>query len=144
MNATRTPLARACWLAAAVGVVLAMAALDRFAVLTPRPAKALENPIDDRQSILAELRGINEKLDRLITLLDGGKVKIIVANADEVRGSPQGPSGQPGQPGQPGQSGQPGQPGKPGVQPAGGPAGGAGDTGEPKIILRPKADHADK
>ena len=130
MNAAKKPLTRACWLAAVVGLVLAMAALDRLAPLAPRSAQGeAANPADDRQSMLAELRGINEKLDRLVTLLDSGKVKIIIANAEEVRG-----------------------PAPTGVRadgekaPASAPAGQPGAIGsgeDPKvIIIRPKADHA--
>jgi hypothetical protein len=118
MNAAKKPLTRACWLAAVVGLVLAMAALDRLAPLAPRSAQGeAANPADDRQSMLAELRGINEK------------VKIIIANAEEVRG-----------------------PAPTGVRadgekaPASAPAGQPGAIGsgeDPKvIIIRPKADHA--
>ena len=134
MNAARKPLSRACWLAGAVGLLLAMAALDRLAPLTPRPAQALENPIEDRQSMVNELRGINEKLDRLITLLDSGKVKVIVANADEVRGAP------PALTRRVDGEGEKARGGEAGGQPASPPGG----SDEPKIIIRPKADHAGK
>jgi hypothetical protein len=121
----------------AVGLLLALAALDRFAPLTPRPAQALENPADDRQSMLSELHGINEKLDRLIGLLDGGKVKVIVGNAEEVRGAA--PPGSRAD-GERARGGEPG--GQPAAQPIGPPAG----SEEPKIIIRQylKADHAGK
>jgi hypothetical protein len=132
METARKPLTRACWLVAAVGLLLATAAWERLAPLTVRPAQAQQaNPADDRQSMLAELRGINEKMDRLISLLDSGKVKMIVANAEEVRGASPAPGNRPdgerprvGEPGV-----QPVQPGQPGGE-------------EPKIIVRQKADHA--
>ena len=71
-------------------LLLAVAALllDGRSILPPNRAQAFENPIDQRGEAAAETRKVNERLDRLIALFESGKVKVIVANAEEFKAAP--------------------------------------------------------
>lgn len=76
---------RAHWLLIAIGVLLAITALEQSSVWSPRPALGLENPIEARQEMVTELKKVNDRLDRLIGIFESGKVKVTVANAEELR-----------------------------------------------------------
>jgi hypothetical protein len=78
---------RGSWLLAAIGLAVAAALMTRDASILPSPreAQALENPIESRQTMVQELKQINQKLDRLIQLFESGKVKVVVGNAEELK-----------------------------------------------------------
>ncbi len=86
MNSATTSKAK--WLLAAVLLLSAAAWLDSRQMLPAgRQALALENPIEDRKEMIGLLQGVNARLDRLISLLESGKVKMVVGNAEELKGA---------------------------------------------------------
>jgi hypothetical protein len=111
----RHSIKRGYWLLIGVCALLAAVAVQRFQPLAPRPAQAWDNPVENRQEMIGELKKINERLDRLIAVFEGGKVKVTVANADEIR--------------------------PPAAKNTAGDGGGVKDHAEePKIIIKRKAD----
>ena len=79
------------WLVLVVLALAAVSLVRQQATLPgPRDAQALENPAESRLDIIAQLQELNVKMDRLIGLLESGKVKVTVANADQMRAEPQG------------------------------------------------------
>ncbi|MDD4889853.1 MAG: hypothetical protein PHU85_07960 [Phycisphaerae bacterium] len=78
---------RAHWLLLAILGLLSITAMEQSSIFSPRPAAALDNPIEARQETIAELKKVNEKLDRLISIFESGKVKVTVSNAEELRGT---------------------------------------------------------
>ena len=57
---------------------------------TPRATPAMAQGIPDaglqRIQIIEQLKGTNDRLDKLIALLSGGKLQVTVAKPDETKG----------------------------------------------------------
>ena len=69
------------WATAPVGVSVGQAA--------PAPGKAeasggMGNPIAQRAAMVRALNALNDKLDRLMELLQGGKVKVVVVETEAM------------------------------------------------------------
>jgi plasmid stabilization system protein ParE len=87
MNANGTQ--KGMWILGAVALLVIVALLRSESVLPgPRQAQALDNSAETRLKMLAEMRQINQKMDRLIGLFESGKVKVVVSNAEELRAAP--------------------------------------------------------
>lgn len=77
---------RAAFLLGALTLLVAVVLLEHPSILPgPRSADALENPVESRQQMVTELQQLNQKMDRLLQLFESGKVKVVVANADELK-----------------------------------------------------------
>jgi len=74
------------WLLAAVLLLVAVVLTQEPGLWgPPQSAQALENPIEARNQMISELEKINQKLDQLINLMQSGKVKVVVSNAEELK-----------------------------------------------------------
>ncbi|MCG3179278.1 MAG: hypothetical protein BIFFINMI_01612 [Phycisphaerae bacterium] len=105
------------WMLAAL--LLAVAGVlvqERMFLPGPPQAQALY-PADDRASMIDQLKLMNQKLDTLISIMQSGKVKVVVANAEELKAAPSGAGVQ--------------------AQPA---PGQAAPDNEPRVIIRRKGE----
>jgi hypothetical protein len=68
--------------------VLVLQGLTLVGLWTGQPSAgdaraAIPDPGAQREAMVAELKVTNEKLDRLVSLLESGKLKVVVENEDE-------------------------------------------------------------